>query len=172
MQVLINLVKNATKFTSKGFILIQVQYDRESQTLMTCVRDTGLGISQDEIPTLFNKFGKLHRTAEINSAGIGLGLTVVKEIVELAGGAVYAESDGPNKGSVFTFTMVMREVQDSPRLTFSNVPALPHDSEKLFSSPEPLMSPEPPLSPISFKKSVSSLNNSEFADADIASHES
>ena len=166
MQVLINLVKNANKFTDKGFILIQVQYDWESQTLMASVRDTGLGLSQDEIPALFNKFGKLHRTAEINSAGIGLGLTIVKEIVELAGGVVYAESDGPNKGSLFTFTMVMRAVQDSPRLTLNFAPALPLDSERRNSNTVP------PLSLFSFKKSFSSLNNSNFADAELASYES
>ena len=50
------------------------------------VSDTGAGISDDELPQLFSRFGKLQRTAEINHEGIGLGLTIVKSIVELHGG--------------------------------------------------------------------------------------
>jgi len=96
MQVLINLAKNAIKFTQSGRIDIRVQYDKQSATLMVKVLDTGLGITEDELPTLFSKFGKLQRTAEMNSAGIGLGLTIVKEIVERSGGTIVAQSDGPN----------------------------------------------------------------------------
>ena len=69
------------------------------------MRDTGQGIAAEEIETLFSRFGKLHRTATVNSEGIGLGLTIVKKIVELTGGKVQAQSAGIGHGSKFTLTI-------------------------------------------------------------------
>ena len=60
-----------------------------------------------DLPKLFTRFGKLHRTAQMNSEGIGLGLTIVKQIVELSGGEVKVQSDGLGKGSTFGFSMQM-----------------------------------------------------------------
>ena len=76
------------------------------------VKDTGKGISREDFPKLFTRFGKLQRTAEINSEGIGLGLTMVKQIVEKAGGIVDVESEGIDKGSLFSFCMKMGHVTD------------------------------------------------------------
>ena len=81
-QVLLNLVKNAQKFTHKGFIKIKANYDARHDDLIVHVEDSGAGIAQEDIPKLFNRFGKLHRTAQMNHEGIGLGLTIVKQIVE------------------------------------------------------------------------------------------
>ena len=75
------------------------------------VEDTGAGIAKQDLPKLFNKFGKLERTALQNSEGIGLGLTIVKAIVERAGGKVVALSDGPGKGSTFCFSMTTPVVE-------------------------------------------------------------
>ena len=69
----------------------------------------------------------------MNSAGIGLGLTIVKEIVEHSGGTITAESEGSNKGSVFTFTMIMNPVEVSA-FNFPNIEAAPNDSESHRSS--------------------------------------
>ena len=55
-------------------------YEPRSEILTVDVADTGMGIAADDFPKLFERFGKLHRTAEMNSEGIGLGLTIVKEI--------------------------------------------------------------------------------------------
>ena len=63
LQVLINLVRNAIKFTSNGAITIQTLYDTKGQRLVVHVRDTGAGIPKSDIPLLFSKFGTLHRTA-------------------------------------------------------------------------------------------------------------
>ena len=54
--------------------------------LIVSVTDTGVGISTEDLPKLFTRFGKLHRSAEMNHEGIGLGLTIVKQIVESSGG--------------------------------------------------------------------------------------
>ena len=105
-QVLMNLVKNALKFTSiDGAITISVCYT--DGFLVVNVLDNGTGIAAEDFPKLFTRFGKLQRTAQINSEGIGLGLTMVKQIVESSGGAIGVESLGIEKGSLFSFSMKM-----------------------------------------------------------------
>ena len=59
---------------------------------------------------LFSQFGRLHRTAEMNNDGIGLGLTIVKQIVEASGGTVSVKSNGAGHGSSFIFDMVIKSV--------------------------------------------------------------
>ena len=104
-QVLINLLKNALKFTLKGRIDIRINYDSVQKLLTGQVRDTGTGIDKDDLPKLFSRFGKLHRTADVNHDGIGLGLTIVKQIVRKSGGTVAAMSNGIGHGSIFIFHM-------------------------------------------------------------------
>ena len=72
------MIKNALKFTNQGFIRILACYVHERQNLIVHVQDSGAGIANEDIPKLFSQFGRLHRTAEINNDGIGLGLTIVK----------------------------------------------------------------------------------------------
>ena len=110
-QVLINLVKNAVKFTAQGIVHLKSYYNTVLKCLVIHVSDTGVGIAKEDIPNLFNKFGKLQRTTEMNSDGIGLGLTIVKQIVEQGGGYVDVESDGVGKGSTFIFTLRMSSVE-------------------------------------------------------------
>lgn len=82
-QVLVNLVKNALEHTSPGdSVLVLTHYDPDIEMLTVEVTDTGEGIAPEDLPNLFNRFGKLHRTAKMNSNGIGLGLTVVKAIAD------------------------------------------------------------------------------------------
>ena len=108
-----NLVRNALKFTPKsGRINIKASYlTAPDELLIVHVEDTGEGITQEEIPQLFTRFGKQARTAEANnSKGIGLGLTMVKQIVESAGGQIGVESAGRDKGSTFKISMRMQAV--------------------------------------------------------------
>lgn len=81
-QVLINLIRNAIKFTKQGFVAISASYFQHKSLkenyLHIQVRDTGTGIAAEDIPKLFTRFGKLKRTADLNSDGLGLGLTIVK----------------------------------------------------------------------------------------------
>ena len=76
--VLMNLVKNAIKFTFNGTILIKLGYDSQKKMLKGQISDTGVGIANEDLPKLFNRFGKLLRTAEMNHDGIGLGLSITK----------------------------------------------------------------------------------------------
>ena len=109
-QVLINLVRNALKFTHIGKIEVIVNYDETQQAVVVSCKDTGIGIKQSDIENLFTLFGKLQRSADLNSEGLGLGLRICKQIVEQNGGKIYVESAGENKGSCFTFSMKMEEV--------------------------------------------------------------
>ena len=107
-QVLMNLVKNASKFTNEGSIVIKACYSFEPDFLLIVhVQDTGTGIAREDFPKLFTRFGKLQRTAMINSDGIGLGLNMVRQIVELGGGKVCVESKGVGHGSTFAFSIKM-----------------------------------------------------------------
>ena len=79
---MINLVKNAIKFTNQGQIQIKACYRYDLKSLVVHIADTGAGIAEEDLARLFSRFGKLQRTAALNSDGIGLGLTIVKQIVE------------------------------------------------------------------------------------------
>ena len=75
-QVLVNLVKNAMKFSTRNTIKIKAAYDREAELLLVHVIDKGRGISETDKKKLFTLFGKLEATEEINSEGIGMGLVI------------------------------------------------------------------------------------------------
>ena len=119
-QVMINLVKNAIKFTNKGKIQIKACYNRETGLLIVHVRDTGIGITSEDIPTLFSRFGKLQRTAALNNDGIGLGLMIVKQIIEQSGGSICVESNGVDTGSLFIFSMKLAEINSANKVSYTS----------------------------------------------------
>ena len=112
-QVLINLIKNAIKFTHRGQIQIKAWFNVPLSSLIVHIVDDGVGIASEDFPTLFTRFGKLNRTAEQNSTGIGLGLMIVKQIVEKNGGKIEVHSDGIGKGTCMMFSMKMELVPES-----------------------------------------------------------
>ena len=86
-----------------------MNYDEPSESLIARVTDTGVGLSSQDAQKLFKKFGKLKRTASENSEGLGLGLCIVKKIVEEAGGKIHVFSKGVNRGSTFSFSMKVKK---------------------------------------------------------------
>ena len=104
-------MKNALKFTLNGSIKIEACYNTQINSLVVHVKDTGTGIAQEDFEKLFSRFGKLHRTAEMNTEGIGLGLTIVKQIIEKSGGSIDVVSEGVGHGSLFFFSMKMDQAQ-------------------------------------------------------------
>jgi len=117
-QILMNLIRNALKFTRKGHISVSASYAvAPTNELIIKVQDTGMGIAAEDIPNLFTRFGKLQRTATVNSEGLGLGLNIVKQIAESFQGNVAVISKGVGHGSTFTVTLAMGPaiVPDSPR---------------------------------------------------------
>lgn len=102
-QVLVNLISNSLKFTDKGGSL-QVSCEHSQGEVSICVEDTGIGISREEIPKLFDRFVQVGKRTVPSQKGTGLGLVICKGIVELHGGRIWAESQ-INKGSKFYFTL-------------------------------------------------------------------
>ncbi|NHK26757.1 response regulator [Parvularcula flava] len=105
-QVLTNLAGNAVKFTDAGQILISVTgaVSGAKADLRFSVKDTGIGIAQDKIQTIFEKFSQADTSSTRRHEGTGLGLTISKSLVEIMGGEISATSE-VGKGSVFTFTL-------------------------------------------------------------------
>jgi two-component system, sensor histidine kinase and response regulator len=108
-QVLINLLTNAVKFTEEsGEIILRAW--REFDYLVLQVEDNGIGIEQDRIPLIFQKFQQLDSTLDREYEGIGLGLALTKQIVELHGGWVEVESE-PGDGSTFTVWLAAQSLK-------------------------------------------------------------
>jgi CheY-like chemotaxis protein len=104
MQVISNLLSNATKFTPRGGrIVVRVRETGENVELS--VSDTGQGIKPDLLPHVFDRFTQGDSSTTRSVGGLGLGLTLVREIVALHGGRVSAHSEGPDRGSTFTVTL-------------------------------------------------------------------
>lgn len=88
------------------------RYEPKNEMFIVEVSDDGCGIAAEDFPKLFTRFGKLHRTADMNSNGIGLGLTLVKAIAKKGEGKVDVFSEGVGKGTCFTFCMKMGQILD------------------------------------------------------------
>jgi PAS domain S-box-containing protein len=100
-QVVGNLLNNACKFTDKGgHVWLTVERDGDAAVIR--VRDNGIGITRENIPGLFEMFAQVDTSLERSRDGLGIGLTLVKTLVELHGGSVEADSAGPGRGSEFT----------------------------------------------------------------------
>lgn len=101
-QLLINLISNGIRFTEKGGVELAIRY--EDKNFMISVSDTGIGISSDEIPKIFERFYTVDRARSRMLGGTGLGLSIVKHIIQLHQGKIDVESE-PNKGSKFTIIL-------------------------------------------------------------------
>ena len=106
-QVLVNLTKNALKFSQGKQIKIRAKYEYSRQVLRVYVVDKGRGIRKEEMDKLFKLFGKIKRTEKDNTDGIGMGLKICQKILSHNGGVIDAFSEGANLGSTFMFTMPM-----------------------------------------------------------------
>ena len=106
-QVLLNLVGNALKFTASGHVLIAVRCDgveADIARMRVAVTDTGIGIEPARLPALFQKFTQADTSTTRRYGGTGLGLAISKQLVELMGGVLEAESQ-PGAGSTFSFSL-------------------------------------------------------------------
>jgi signal transduction histidine kinase len=100
-QVLTNLLTNAAKFTDPGG-RIALTVERDGAQAVVRVRDNGSGMKPELVPRVFDLFTQGGRMPDRSQGGLGLGLTLVKRLVEMHGGTVEARSEGPGKGSEFT----------------------------------------------------------------------
>lgn len=116
-QVLLNLGNNAVKFTPKGEVVIAVRVVEESEkevTLHFTVRDTGIGITQEQVGKLFQQFSQADTSITRRYGGAGLGLAISKKLTEMMGGRIWVESI-PNVGSAFHFTVHFTKQAQTPQ---------------------------------------------------------
>ena len=101
-QILLNLISNAIKFTEKGEVRLECRVTNGWMEIS--VRDTGIGIRQEDMEKLFIPFNQLETGLNRRHEGTGLGLSICKSLVNLLGGQIHAESEW-GVGSTFTFTL-------------------------------------------------------------------
>lgn len=123
-QILLNLLSNAVKFTHKGGIWVTISKDEED--LRFDVRDTGIGIKQSDIESMWEDFRQVDQSRTREFGGTGLGLSITRKLVDALGGHVFAESVF-GKGSTFTVVLPIRSVvrPDDPPRVVDEVPAPP-----------------------------------------------
>jgi signal transduction histidine kinase/ActR/RegA family two-component response regulator len=109
-QVVANLLSNAIKFTPKGG-RIHVHVERVSSAVRLTVSDNGTGIAPEFLPFVFERFKQADQSITRRHGGLGLGLSIVKHLVELHGGSITAESEGEGKGATFTVVFPLAAVQ-------------------------------------------------------------
>ncbi|MCS6883400.1 MAG: ATP-binding protein [Oscillochloridaceae bacterium] len=103
-QVLINILSNAYRYTPSGGKVTLVA-DVADKMVIVAVRDTGIGISPEHLPHIFERFYRVDKSRARQSGGSGIGLAIARHLVYAQGGEIWAESDGPGKGTTFCFTL-------------------------------------------------------------------
>jgi len=123
-QVLGNLLNNAAKYTDPGGS-ITLGVHKHGDTVRMTVRDTGIGIDPELLPRLFTLFTQVDRSAQRTQGGLGIGLALVRRLVEMHGGTVEASSKGPRNGSEFVVTLPLRARAADPMQPASQSPSAP-----------------------------------------------
>jgi PAS domain S-box-containing protein len=108
-QVVWNLLSNAVKFTTEGG-RVEVKLGRVDPYIQISVRDTGCGIDPEFMPYLFERYRQADASAARRKGGLGLGLSLVRQLVEMHGGSVTAESEGEDKGATFIVKLPVRAI--------------------------------------------------------------
>lgn len=132
-QILLNLVSNALKFTERGSVKVLVELRGQSETEHTVqfsVSDTGIGISQDKLATIFERFTQADTDTTRKYGGTGLGLSISKLLIELQNGTISVDSE-VNKGSTFTFALSFRKASKSVENRTEARPAQPVSTKRL-----------------------------------------
>ncbi|MEW6497281.1 MAG: ATP-binding protein, partial [Cyanobacteriota bacterium] len=111
-QVVWNLLSNAIKFTPTGGS-VEVRLERLDSQVQIVVSDTGQGIPADFLPYVFDRFQQANSTTTRTHGGLGLGLSIVRHLVELQGGSVQAYSSGEGQGATFTIELPLPKIQDT-----------------------------------------------------------
>ncbi len=127
-QILLNLLGNAAKFTSQGAIGVKVkvlQYEAKRYTLEFTVHDTGIGVSEEKLELIFENFKQADGEVRHKFGGTGLGLAITRQLVELQGGNIRAESE-VGIGTSFIFTIEYEDTGITASATTEALPSLAH----------------------------------------------
>jgi signal transduction histidine kinase len=104
-QIFMNIVGNAIKFTAKGQVVVSIDAPAGSPFVDVAVKDTGIGVGADRRERLFKKFSQADTSTTRKFGGSGLGLVIVKQLIEMMGGSIRLESPGLNQGTLVTITI-------------------------------------------------------------------
>lgn len=129
-QIIWNLLSNAVKFTPSGGS-VEIQLNRMGSQAQIQVRDTGIGITPDFLPHVFEYFRQADSTTTRTFGGLGLGLAIVRHLVELHGGTVHADSPGVGQGATFTVRLPLLNDQGFGHLDESTSSSLIRSSSSL-----------------------------------------
>jgi len=121
-QIVWNLLSNAVKFTPKGGS-IDIGLKHIDSNVEISVRDSGMGIGKEFLPYVFERFRQADASMTRSHGGLGLGLSIVRHLVEMHGGMVSAESDGENKGSMFKVTLPAAAISEVAPMLGGYAPA-------------------------------------------------
>lgn len=121
VQVLVNLLTNASRYTPPGGH-VQIRVARDGGQVVVVVRDNGRGLCPDMLPRVFDLFVQGERSIDRAEGGLGLGLSIVKHLVELHHGTVIAESEGVGRGSAFTVRLPLAGEAEAPHPTMPRRP--------------------------------------------------
>lgn len=117
-QVLSNLLTNAAKYTDAGGrIFLEVR--ATEQQLQICVRDSGVGLSREAMPHVFQMFSQIQTSLDRSEGGLGIGLSLAAELIRLHGGRIDVHSDGPGQGSQFTIVLPASVITQALRVDAS-----------------------------------------------------
>lgn len=112
-QILGNLIHNAHKFTDEsGHILVSLRAERDGRSALLTVRDSGIGMDRDTLRSVFDAFSQADRSLDRSRGGLGLGLALVKGLVELHGGTVCVSSEGLGRGTEFRVQLFLDKSAD------------------------------------------------------------
>jgi len=124
-QILINLLNNARRFTAQGGVSVHARCTTQ-ETVELSVSDTGIGIPAEDHERLFQVFAQLDSSLTKVTNGVGLGLSISRDLVEMHGGRIWVESEGiPGKGSTFRFTLPLSQAGETPRPLLRRTPDTP-----------------------------------------------
>jgi two-component system CheB/CheR fusion protein len=115
-QILVNLLSNAAKYSEPGSS-VWLTIQKQGREAVLKVRDQGMGLPADRLENIFEPFTQLDAALSRSKGGLGIGLALVRSLVELHGGSIMAESQGPGKGSEFTVRL--------PRISSKTLPEVP-----------------------------------------------
>lgn len=115
-QILVNLIGNAIKFTRTGEVQLKISYDPDARQIYFAVKDTGIGLSEEQQNKLFRAFEQADKGTTKQFGGTGLGLVISKKLAELLGGGISVLSE-PGSGSCFTLSIASGEVLQTDLLT-------------------------------------------------------
>jgi signal transduction histidine kinase/DNA-binding response OmpR family regulator len=114
-QILGNLIHNAHKFTDEsGHVIVSLRAERDGRTALLTVRDSGIGMDRETLRSVFDAFSQADRSLDRSRGGLGLGLALVKGLVELHGGTVCVSSEGLGHGTEFRVQLFLDKTTEAP----------------------------------------------------------